>query len=147
MKRFLLFFILTAAFAQTEPTPIKGNNRIIVKTDLNKSENFKKIKLALANDGIGISSMDEDIYQIQSNPINVKETPCTAKYIFLCKDNEVVINGTVDYVKTIYTMGVSEETKDFPISYDKRPRTLLFRAFNQMADFAKSIGSVSYLTK
>lgn len=151
MKRLittLTFILITAAaFAQTDTIPVNGNNRIIIKNSLTKKDNFMMVKSVLADNGIGIDKQDLDVFQVQSSPKAIKGTANPATFYFLCKDNEVVLNGTIDLDMSIGVLGVKENLKGLQILFDKRQKTLAYKAFNEMASIAKEIGKSYYQTK
>lgn len=71
----------------------KGTDKIIIKTDKTVEENFKTVKLQLAEKGIEIASQDADIHQIKTGVTPITKYGASAYYIIFCKDNEIQIKG------------------------------------------------------
>lgn len=82
--------------SKTDTIPFKGAERIIVKNQLSKIENFKLVKAILANEELELANSDEDAGQIKTGPININAKWVSGANYFIiifCKDNEIALRS------------------------------------------------------
>jgi hypothetical protein len=129
MKKLLLLLLLLPVFSIAQVIPGKANQITVVNNETAYA-NFIDVKLLLAKKGIEIASLDKDAFQIESGPISI-EGAGTSYYIFICRDDKIIITGKTKYNSDIFETIANTGAKETPKKV----------SFDAMNDLAKLLGA------
>lgn len=141
MKRIFSAILFSALFginAHCQEIPKKAN-LIVVNDSLTKQQYFDKCLGVLFENGYGIVSSDKDTGNITTTEKESKYG--TLKLMILIKDYQVLLRGSFNNNVSISMYGVTSESSFIDISNYGTKNSPLKRAFEDMDNIAKQIGT------
>jgi hypothetical protein len=145
----LLHCALFGSFAQTIPLSVKGDNTVIITTDLSEDEALKLMVQILSTEGYSITNVDKEMYIISTSERKTSKGNGSMKVNALITKKEkttIILTGLVTMNMSLYSYGVEHKNSWYRIEHKGAKGSVLRISWNDLTKLAIKFpeGTISF---